>query len=61
MRDNAHLVLQKTTGKVKFSDETSEIISPFRGGFRGGGAHPARAPPKIGKNMIFLQFLIQHT
>jgi hypothetical protein len=20
----------------------------------GGGAHPARAPPKIGKNMIFL-------
>ena len=24
-----------------------------RGGFRGGTAHPARAPPKIGKNMIF--------
>ena len=24
------------------------------GGGGGGGAHPARAPPKIGKNMIFL-------
>jgi hypothetical protein len=28
----------------------------------GGGQHPARAPPKIGKNMIFLRkIVIFHT
>ena len=26
----------------------------FRGGSRGGGAHPARAPPKIGKKYDLL-------
>jgi hypothetical protein len=31
----------------------TRIVTRIRGGFR-GGAHPARAPPKIGKNMIFL-------
>jgi hypothetical protein len=25
----------------------------IQGGGGGGGEHPARAPPKIGKNMIF--------
>ena len=25
----------------------------MQGRIQGGGAHPARAPPKIGKNMIF--------
>ena len=29
-----------------------DIYDP--GADSGGGAHPARAPPKIGKNMIFL-------
>ena len=36
-----------------------------RGGFQGriqGEAHPARAPPKIGKNMIFWRkIMIFHT
>jgi hypothetical protein len=34
-----------------------------RGGSKGGeGAHPARAPPKIGKNMIFWRkIVIFHT
>jgi hypothetical protein len=33
-----------------------------RGGSKGGGAHPARAPPKIGKNMIFWsKIVIFHT
>ena len=33
-----------------------------RGGYRGGGAHPVRAPPKIGKNMIFWRkIVIFHT
>jgi hypothetical protein len=32
------------------------------GGGGGGGAHPARAPPKIGKNMIFWRkIVIFHT
>ena len=32
------------------------------GGGGGGGAHPARAPPKIGKNMIFWRkIFIFHT
>jgi hypothetical protein len=36
--------------------------SRSRGGSRGGGAHPARAPPKIGKNMIFWRkIVIFHT
>ena len=37
--------------------------SPFtRGGSRGGGAHPPRAPPKIGKYMIFWRkIVIFHT
>jgi hypothetical protein len=36
------------------------LTSPCTGG--GGGAHPARAPPKIGKNMIFWRkIVIFHT
>jgi hypothetical protein len=31
------------------------IIDHKAGADSGGGAHPARAPPKIGKNMIFLE------
>jgi hypothetical protein len=34
----------------------------FQGRIQGGGAHPARAPPKIGKNMIFWRkIVIFHT
>ena len=39
-------------------------VVPFKHIYRGGsrGAHPARAPPKIGKNMIFWRkIVIFHT
>ena len=44
----------------------SHIISPFvyhlQGRIQGGGVHPARAPPKIGKSMIFWRkIVIFHT
>jgi hypothetical protein len=39
----------------------NHIFSNCEGG-RGGGAHPARAPPKIRKNMIFWRkMVIFHT
>jgi hypothetical protein len=40
------------------------LIGPegIQGRIQGGGAHPARAPPKIGKNMIFWRkIVIFHT
>jgi hypothetical protein len=38
------------------------ITPPMPGADPGGGAHPARAPPKIGKNMIFWRkIVIFHT
>jgi hypothetical protein len=38
------------------------ILVPYSGADPGGGAHPARAPPKIGKNMIFWRkIVIFHT
>ena len=38
------------------------VYDDYRGGSKGGGAHPASAPPKIGKNMIFWRkIVIFHT
>ena len=38
------------------------VIEYTRGRSRGGVAHPVRAPPKIGKNMIFWhKIVIFHT
>ena len=34
--------------------EMNSITQPLAGADSGGGGAPARAPPKIGKNMIFL-------
>jgi hypothetical protein len=40
-----------------FLAQNQNNVSECRGGFRGGG-HPARAPPKIGKNMIFWRKIV---
>jgi hypothetical protein len=32
--------------------------STIQGRIQGGGAHPARSPPKIGKNMIFWRKIV---
>jgi hypothetical protein len=46
--------------KERCITETTPIST--RGRSRGVGAHPARAPPKIGKNMIFWgKIVIFHT
>jgi hypothetical protein len=38
------------------------VLYQQQGRIQGGGAHPARAPPKIGKNMIFWRkIVIFHT
>ena len=40
----------------------SSNINELQGRIQGGGAHPARVPPKIGKNMIFWRkIVIFHT
>jgi hypothetical protein len=46
-----------------YFNEIYQMISYFTGADPGGGgAHPARAPPKIGKNMIFWRkIVIFHT
>ena len=58
------------TSRLEGYVETNDILDEEKEGFRyyqgriqgGGGAHPARAPPKIGKNMIFWRkILILHT
>ena len=52
------------TGQLKKTTERSNIncIMIIAGADPGGGAHPARAPSKIGKNMIcWRKIVIFHT